>query len=107
MNALSIPTRSTGRSRQPKPRTSTAATSPGRLQGVTNRLVKAATCLYTVTPDAGFVVDRLQEDGSVIVASACSGHGFKHSPAMGEHLAALALDAGTTAEPSFALGRFA
>ncbi len=78
----------------------------GRLRGVTNRLVKAATCLYTVTPDAGFIVDRLREDGAVIVASACSGHGFKHSPALGEHLAAMAMDSGAKAEPSFAMARF-
>ena len=79
----------------------------GRLRGVSNRLVRAATCLYTVTPDAGFIVDRLREDGAIIAASACSGHGFKHSPAMGERLAAMAMDADSSAEPSFALSRFA
>ena len=77
----------------------------GRLRGVSDRLVKAATCLYTVTPDAGFILDRMA-DGRVIVASACSGHGFKHSPAVGEHLAALAVDATQAGEPEFALARF-
>ncbi len=77
----------------------------GRLRGVSDRLVQAATCLYTVTPDAGFILDRMT-DGRVIVASACSGHGFKHSPAVGEHLAALALDASHANEPQFALARF-
>ncbi len=77
----------------------------GRLRGVSDRLVKAATCLYTVTPDAGFILDRMA-DGRVIVASACSGHGFKHSPAVGEHLAALAMDAAQVGEPEFALARF-
>ena len=70
-------------------------------------MVRAATCLYTVTPDAGFIVDRLRADGTVLAASACSGHGFKHSPALGEHLAALATDPGAAAEASFALERFA
>ena len=79
----------------------------GRLRGVTSRVVKAATCLYTVTPDAGFIVDRLREDGTVLAASACSGHGFKHSPALGEHLAAMATEADFVGEESFALGRFA
>jgi len=46
--------------------------------------LRAATCLYTVTPDAKFVID--QADENVIFASACSGHGFKHSPAVGEAL---------------------
>jgi sarcosine oxidase len=78
----------------------------GRLRGVSNRLIKAATCLYTVTPDAGFVIDSLQANGAVIVASACSGHGFKHSPALGEYLAARAVEATPVHEAAFALGRF-
>jgi sarcosine oxidase len=78
----------------------------GRLRGVSNRLMKAATCLYTVTPDAGFVIDSLQADGAVIVASACSGHGFKHSPALGEYLAARATETAPSHEAAFALGRF-
>ena len=78
----------------------------GRLRGVGSRVMKSATCLYTVTPDAGFVLDRLHEDGRVIAASACSGHGFKHSPAIGEHLAALAIGDAAAAEASFALARF-
>lgn len=47
----------------------------------------ARACLYTVTPDHGFVVDRLAGWPGVHVASACSGHGFKHSAAVGEALA--------------------
>ena len=78
----------------------------GKLRGVSDRLVKTATCLYTVTPDAGFIVDRLWENGSVLAASACSGHGFKHSPALGEELAALAMDGARATEPSWALARF-
>jgi sarcosine oxidase len=46
--------------------------------------VKAAVCLYTVTADFGFVVDRHPQFKRVIVASPCSGHGFKHSAALGE-----------------------
>jgi sarcosine oxidase len=78
----------------------------GRLRGVSNRLMKAATCLYTVTPDAGFVIDSLEAEGRVIVASACSGHGFKHAPALGEYLAARAIEAAPVHEAAFALGRF-
>ncbi len=58
---------------------------------LTGRCVRAATCLYTVTPDFQFVIDRHPDMRRVIVASPCSGHGFKHSAAIGEGLAALAL----------------
>ena len=45
------------------------------------------TCLYTNTPDNDYVLDRI---GSVVVGSACSGHGFKASPMVGTILADLA-----------------
>jgi sarcosine oxidase len=63
-----------------------------RLAGVSGRCLRAVTCLYTVTPDFAFLIDRHPEWERVIVASPCSGHGFKHSAAIGEALAQLALD---------------
>ena len=70
--------------------------------------VRAATCLYTVTPDAGFVIDRHPESDAVIVVSVCSGHGFKHSAAIGEALAELCLEGLSRADLSaFRLERFA
>jgi sarcosine oxidase len=51
------------------------------------RLLKTETCLYTTTPDDDFVIDRI---GSLVVASPCSGHGFKFAPLIGEVLADLA-----------------
>ena len=51
------------------------------------RCVKAVSCLYTVTPDFHFVLDRHPRHANVILASPCSGHGFKHSPALGEVIA--------------------
>ncbi len=62
-----------------------------RLPGLARRLVKAATCLYTTTPDGDFVIDRHPDQPAVLIVSACSGHGFKHSPAIGEAVAAMAL----------------
>ncbi|MGD0191514.1 MAG: N-methyl-L-tryptophan oxidase [Rhizomicrobium sp.] len=59
-------------------------------RGVTARCTKSVVCLYTVTPDAGFIIDRLPDAERVIVASCCSGHGFKHSAAIGETLADMA-----------------
>ena len=46
--------------------------------------------------DARFIIDTLPGDPRVIVASPCSGHGFKHSPAIGEALADLAMHGHTT-----------
>jgi sarcosine oxidase len=60
--------------------------------GLSNHCVKAAVCLYTVTPDAHFVIDQHPKYPSVILASPCSGHGFKHSAAIGEILAQLAIN---------------
>ena len=62
-----------------------------RLPDVSSRCLRTASCLYTVTPDAKFVIDYLDQHRNVIFASACSGHGFKHSPAIGEALAQTAL----------------
>jgi sarcosine oxidase len=61
-----------------------------RLPALSGRCVKTAVCLYTVTPTSRFIVDRLPGMPNVIVASPCSGHGFKHSAAVGECVARLA-----------------
>lgn len=54
--------------------------------------VKSASCKYTCTPDFGFVIDTLPDHPQVIVASPCSGHGFKHSAAIGESIAQMVAD---------------
>lgn len=79
----------------------------GRLAGVTDRCLRAETCLYTVTPDSRFVIDRHPESERVLVASPCSGHGFKHSAAIGEALAELTLAGESRLDLApFALSRF-
>ena len=62
-----------------------------RLPDVSSRSVRAATCLYTVAPQARFVIDQAEDQERMLFASACSGHGFKHSAAIGEALARRAL----------------
>jgi sarcosine oxidase len=57
------------------------------LPGLGPRCVKAVSCLYTATPDFHFLIDRHPHMPGVILASPCSGHGFKHSAAIGEALA--------------------
>jgi sarcosine oxidase len=77
------------------------------VSGLGSRCVKAATCLYTVTPDFGFVIDTLPGADRVIVASPCSGHGFKHSAAIGEALSELVIDGASRLDlRAFALKRF-
>jgi len=58
-----------------------------RMPALSDRCVKAVRCLYTTTPDAGFVVDWHPELDRVLLVSPCSGHGFKHSAGLGEALA--------------------
>jgi glycine/D-amino acid oxidase-like deaminating enzyme len=76
-----------------------------RLPGFWSEPVATETCLYTMTPDGDFVLERV---GSVVICSCCSGHGFKFAPRIGELVAALAMGA-SPASPSerFALARFA
>jgi sarcosine oxidase len=64
----------------------------GRLAGVSRRCVRAETCLYTTTADSGFLIDRHPDWERIVVASPCSGHGFKHSAAIGEAIAGLVID---------------
>ena len=58
----------------------------GRLRGA-GVPVRSAACLYTVTPDSGFVIARHPAEERITVVSACSGHGFKHSAGIGEAVA--------------------
>jgi sarcosine oxidase len=59
----------------------------GRIKGVASTVARSASCLYTNAPRARFVIDPIAGHDRAIGVSACSGHGFKHSAAMGEALA--------------------
>ena len=61
------------------------------LPGADGLLLRAQTCFYTNTPDEDYLIDRHPAYPNVVFASACSGHGFKASPAIGEALAELVL----------------
>ena len=78
------------------------------LRGVTGNVTRAAVCMYTNTPDRHFVID-LHPDGSrIVVISACSGHGFKFAPVIGDIAADLVRDGRTTRDISrFSAARFA
>ena len=78
------------------------------LRGLSARCLKTVSCLYTVTRDFGFVIDPHPDLDRVLIVAACSGHGFKHSPAIGE-AAAVWADDGTVpfGQEAFTLARFA
>lgn len=77
------------------------------IAGLAPELVKASVCAYTVTPDSGFIIDRHPHLDHVTVVSACSGHGFKHSAAIGEALAQWHVDGHSEIDlGSFSLQRF-
>ena len=48
-----------------------------------------AVCLYTNTSDGHFVIDHHPAYGEVVIASPCSGHGFKFATVIGEMVAKL------------------
>ncbi|UGY94778.1 N-methyl-L-tryptophan oxidase [Streptomyces gobiensis] len=64
----------------------------GRLPTLPGTFLRAATCMYSTTPDQHFVIARHPAySDAVTVACGFSGHGFKFVPVVGEILADLAL----------------
>ena len=61
----------------------------GRLLGLHPTGAFSKSCQYTVTSDFQFAIDRHPDSENIWIVSACSGHGFKHSPAVGEAVATL------------------
>jgi sarcosine oxidase len=49
-------------------------------------------CMFTNTPDEHFIIDYHPDHPEVILASPCSGHGYKFCSVVGEILADLAVD---------------
>ncbi|MCI0436813.1 MAG: N-methyl-L-tryptophan oxidase [Gemmatimonadetes bacterium] len=58
------------------------------LPGSSGGLLDSVVCLYTNTKDGHFAIGTTDRD-RVVVASACSGHGFKFAPVTGELIASL------------------
>jgi sarcosine oxidase len=71
-----------------------------RFPGLEAEPTAAETCLYTMTSDEDFVLDRV---GPVVIGAGFSGHGFKFAPLIGEILADLA----TGRDPRIPMARFA
>jgi monomeric sarcosine oxidase len=80
---------------------------PELLPGVSTHVTDHTTCLYTMSPDEHFIVDRHPRHASVVFAAGLSGHGFKFAPVLGRALADLALEGGTDLPIRFlSLARF-
>jgi sarcosine oxidase len=74
------------------------------MPGATGPAVTTKTCLYTLTPDRDFVLDRLPEHPNVLVALGAA-HAYKFAALFGVLLAEIALDPGR--QPGPELGLFA
>jgi sarcosine oxidase len=68
----------------------------GPLPDARGRVLQAKTCLYGMTPDEHFIIDRHPQYEHAYFAAGFSGHGFKFAPAIGEALADLALNGRTS-----------
>ncbi len=81
-----------------------------RLSGFLDRYMPAAagplrdlkTCIYTRTPDEDFILDLHPDHPQIVIASPCSGHGFKFASVIGEILA----DLSTAGETPHDISRF-
>lgn len=64
----------------------------GRLPDLSPRALRSVACIYTSTPDGDFLIARAPENDRLLLVSACSGHGFKHSAGLGEAVARSLVD---------------
>jgi sarcosine oxidase len=69
-----------------------------RIPALDSEVVRAKTCMYTLSPDEHFVIGKHPEVASCTVACGFSGHGFKFASVVGEILADLATT-GSTSHP--------
>jgi len=67
----------------------------------------ASVCIYTLTPDRHFVIDRHPAHNNLAVACGFSGHGFKFAPVIGEILADLIDERIDRGPELFRIARFA
>jgi sarcosine oxidase len=86
-----------------EPRAEVSDDEKASLRAILQRYVPAAAgevnrtslCVYTRSPDEHFVLGLHPEAPQIVLASPCSGHGFKFASVIGEILTDLAIDRGT------------
>jgi len=77
------------------------------LPGANGPRTRGGVCLYTLTPDRHFIVDRHPAFSNVAIAAGFSGHGFKFAPVVGEMLADIVTgDRSALTTPLFRINRF-
>ncbi len=77
------------------------------ISGLPEAPASAAVCLYTNTPDGDFVLDWHPDVPGIYLCSACSGHGFKFAPVIGEIVASAVSGRETDFDLTpFSVGRF-
>ena len=77
------------------------------MPGAAGPVLRTATCMYTMTPDEHFILDRHPRHHNVAFGAGFSGHGFKFAPVIGEILADLATRGTSTYDIGFlSLNRF-
>src|ERR1051325_4132836 len=77
------------------------------MPGAAKRFREAKVCMYTLTPDQHFVIDRHPSHENLILCGGFSGHGFKFAPVVGEIATDLALEGGSRHQIEFlSLRRF-
>ncbi len=85
-----------------------AAAMEAWMPGAALRYRDGKACMYELTEDRHFVIDRHPRDRRVILCGGFSGHGFKFASVIGEIATQLALDGGTPHDVRFlSLQRFA
>jgi sarcosine oxidase len=72
-----------------------------RLRGIERPPMRHGVCMYTMTPDQHFIVDRHPQHDNIVIGAGFSGHGFKFTPAVGEVLADMALKGRTSLPIAF------
>jgi sarcosine oxidase len=77
------------------------------MPGAATTFRAAEPCMYSLTPDGNFVIDRHPAHPNVVLCGGFSGHGFKFAPVIGEIAADLALEGGSRHQIDFlSLKRF-
>jgi sarcosine oxidase len=78
------------------------------MPGAATTFRSAKACMYSLTPDRHFVLDRHPHYANVVLCGGFSGHGFKFASVVGEIGAQLAIDRSTPYDVQFlSLERFA
>lgn len=77
------------------------------MPGAASSYLEGKVCMYALTPDRNFVVDRHPREERVILCGGFSGHGFKFAPVVGEIASQMAIDGHTPHDVEFlSLRRF-